>query len=205
MSQLEFASRIEKATSNNKFVKNGLFILPNPLHLYGLQMPVLYFYAEVYGLQIHQGNPSSYTLHSAIMDSAGGNVKSSEPRTIQKIGETAVIVEQTSIVTLGTGNYTLALNVTDDLTGEAVTSEGRFQVRMPPRPVSAQDDTVFDEDRAKQERDVIFYVASKREIDMYDSFNMEGKNKKTICCPSPGTKCMPRKVWERCMSGPASN
>lgn len=174
-SQIEFATRIDAATSHNKFVKNGIFILPNPLHLYGLQMPVLYFYTEVYGLQFDEDNPSTYTFHYAIKDSTKGIAKSSEPRKVQKAGETAVIVEQTSIVTFGTGKYTLELKVTDDLTGQTATQEGKFQVRMPPKSVSAQADTVFDELRAKRERDIIQYLSTKKELSMYDAFNTEGK------------------------------
>jgi GWxTD domain-containing protein len=175
LSQIEFASRIEAATSNNKFVKSGILVLPNPLHLYGLQMPVLYFYAEIYGLQFDEGKSSTYTLQYALIDSTGDMVKSCEPKTVEKSGATAILVEQMSIITLETGTYQLRLSVTDDATGENVTQEGRFQVRMPQRPAAAADDTLFDEDRAQQERNIILYIASKKELDMYDEFNVEGK------------------------------
>ena len=193
LSQIEFASRIEPATSDNKFVKSGIFVLPNPLHLYGLQMPALYFYAEVYGLQFDESTPSTYTLQYAIIDSTGEAVKSCEPKTVQKAGETVVIVEQTSIVTLPTGTYELKLSVTDDLTEKKVEQKEMFQVMMPPRAVAAQDDTVFGENRARQERDIILYVASKKELDLYDSFNLVGKKtflKKfwTDLDPTPGTE-----------------
>lgn len=175
LSQIEFASRIEKASSNSKFVKNGILVLPNPLHLYGLQMPVLYFYTEIYGLQFSEAKPSTYTVQYTVVDSTGDVVKSCEPKTVHKAGATALFVEQTSVITLGTGSYELKLSLTDDLSGETITQEGRFQVRMPPRPVAAGEDTVFDENRAQQERNIISYIASKKDLDMYDELNLEGK------------------------------
>ena len=128
-----FASRIEAATSENKFVKNGVFVLPNPLHLYGLQMPAIFFYAEVYNLQYAESDSSTYTVQYEIVDSTDTVVKPCPPRTFMTTGASAVVAEQTSCIVLGTGTYTLKLSVTDNATGQQATREGEFQVRMPRR------------------------------------------------------------------------
>ncbi|MFQ6091241.1 MAG: GWxTD domain-containing protein [bacterium] len=177
LSQIEFASRIEGATDNSKFVKNGILILPNPLHLYGLQLPVLYFYAEVYHLRLAESDTSTYTLQYAILDSTKKVVKSSGPRRFRKVGKSAVVAEQMSVATLRTGEYRLKLSVTDDLTGLNATQEGVFQVRMPQRPVSAQEvsDSSLTKDQARRSRDIITYIATRKELDLYDSLNLAGK------------------------------
>ena len=177
LSEIEFASRIEPATSESKFTKNGILILPNPLHLYGLHLPVLYFYAEIYNLRTGEGDSSTYTLHYAIIDSTGTAAKSCEPKRIKKMGRSAVVAEQTSIVTLGSGTYQLEVNVTDELTGERATQEGTFHVQMPERTASTQDmnDSSFTADQAHRNRDIIAYLATEQELDLYDSFNLTGK------------------------------
>jgi GWxTD domain-containing protein len=175
LSQVEFASRIEAAISENKFVKNGIFVLPNPLHLYGLQMPAIFFYAEVYNLQYSEGDSSTYTIQYDIIDSTDTVVKPCPPRSFRKGGTSAVVAEQTSCVVLATGKYTLKLSVTDNLTGDQATQEGQFQVRMPGRPASVESDTTFDEKRAQENRNLISYIANRKELNLYDDFNLEGK------------------------------
>ncbi|UCE19997.1 MAG: GWxTD domain-containing protein [Gemmatimonadota bacterium] len=177
LSQIEFASRIEAVASQNKFVKNGVFVLPNPLHLYGIQLPAVFFYAEVYNLQHSEGDTSTYTIQYDIIDSTDTVVKPSSPRTFRKNSTSAVVTEQTSCVTLGTGKYTLKLNVTDNETGEQATQEGTFQVRMPRRPVSAQgeSDSLLNEEQAQLNRNIISYIATRKELQLYDDFNLDGK------------------------------
>ncbi len=175
LSEIEFASRIEAATSDNKFVKNNILVLPNPLHLYGIQMPAVSFYAELYGLQFDESHPSAYSLQFVLIDSTDSPVKSVGPKTVQKAGATAIIAEQTNIVTLGAGRYTLKLTVTDDATGATASTEGTFRVLMPQRIASASVNTVFDEDRSIEERNLITYITSKQEMEMYDGLSLEGK------------------------------
>ena len=164
LSDLELAVSIVADSSHGEFVKNGLKVVPNPLGAYGAEIPVLYFYAEVYGLS----GEGTYTAQYFIIDSAGEVYKSFPAKTRKKPGATSVEVGGINIAAFPPGEYLLHLTVADDADGRPVASEKRFWV-WPATLVA------FTEEEAERFAGEIDFLVSPRERRMYEELDLRGK------------------------------
>jgi len=179
LSQIEFAVQIEPDTSDHKFVKNGQRTTPNPMRIYGINWPMLFFYAEIYNLSMTGTGPSTYTMQYAILDEAGNIVKEYPAKNIQKPGTSSILSGGANVGVLPGSMYDLRLKVVDNATAQEVVSQRRFQVL---KPVSAEagtaeaSQTLIAED-IKREVKIIQYIISKEEQRVFKDLNLEGKGK----------------------------
>ncbi len=129
ISDVQFATSIRRENSDNPYVKNGYKVMPNPSGIYGIGMPILYTYAEIYNLaEASDENGETYSVSYTIYDGDGEEVKSFPTREHHKPGQSAVEVNNLNVVTLVSGPYTLAVKVTDHETGNEATTRRRFFV-----------------------------------------------------------------------------
>ncbi len=177
ISQVELALEITPWEEEGEFVKNGLRVLPNPSRIYGPKAPVLYFYAEIYGLLLGSGEDSTYTLQQEILTPEGELVKRYDPKTRRKPGATSVEVGGINVLGLEPQTYIYLVKVRDNSTGAEVYSQRWFRVSS---PVEAAEVTpvvsaALTPEEAERSENVIKYIASSQEMKTYRSLSLEAK------------------------------
>ncbi len=111
LSDIELCSRITPSgDKSSPFYRNTLEVIPNPSRLFGQGLPVVYFYAEVYNLNLTPG--PNVVLRAAILDNHGTEVVSqakSKPRTFQSSAEYGSM----NIASLPGGSYRFFISLLD--------------------------------------------------------------------------------------------
>ena len=189
ISDIELATSINRASANSAFNKNTLQVLPNPSSTYGIDMPVLYYYAEIYNLDYNENNVGEYLVKCNVTNRNDEVVKEFPEKSYKKPGTSAVLVSGYNIVTLPSDVYNLNLEVLDQQNQQVSYQSKRFNFQKPssPPPVAA---TVENNQPAtsseyawmgEQDLDREFnfanYIASKEEREIYKALNAEGKRK----------------------------
>jgi GWxTD domain-containing protein len=129
LSDIELCTRIHRSQNKNSmFYKNTLEVVPNPSLTYGIGLPVLYYYAEVYNIKTVKAD--KYLLEWKIYNSFGQVVKSSR-RFKPKVVDAAVEVGAINISKLPMGTYKFTLTVLDTVTRTGVISSKKFFVYNP--------------------------------------------------------------------------
>jgi GWxTD domain-containing protein len=123
--------------TSDPFYKNGLQVTPNACCIYGLEIPVLYIYSEIYGLT--ETANGTYTLRYTILGPDDDQLLLRGPFTRQKPGASSVEYIGINIVSLPPNSYTIKLQVTDNDTGEEIEQSRPFYVFKKSR-VSVQRD-----------------------------------------------------------------
>jgi len=126
MSDIELSSRLERDTTRSIFYKNHYLVLPNPGALYGLELPMLYFYTEIYNLRFP--SDSSYSVHYRIYDGEGNEAKILPSKRRPIAGAKLVEVGGFNIVTLKSGGYFFEIRVVDHATGAETSRRHKFFV-----------------------------------------------------------------------------
>ncbi len=196
VSDLQLSSSIERDTTASFFTKNGYRVVPNPTALYGLSLPILYLYSELYHLAAASSDSGHYyRVIYKIYSSDGLIVKQTDPKRRKKPGESAVEVSGINVVSLVSGAYRVEIAVTDLENGAEMTSWRKFFVYR--EADYAEGGAVFvrqeefkgggspgsDADRynvaSEKELDREFeytrYINRKQERDTYKKLNLEGK------------------------------
>jgi GWxTD domain-containing protein len=198
VSDIQVASGIERDTVQSVFVKNGFRVSPNPTSLYGIGLPILYTYFEIYNLApATSENGTKYRVEYKVLNTDGKFVKTFGAKEHKKPGTSAVEVNGANVVTLVSGTYLLEVEVTD-LETNAVTKgnhkffvfrEGdyaedgeKFQKKEEIQGVGSAgiDADRYDNMSEKEinlEWEYVRYIAAKEERDTFKKLNLEGKKK----------------------------
>lgn len=128
-SEVELCSTISPGQSGGIFYKNTYNVVPNPSATYGLGMPIIYYYLEVYNIPDTKGD-SLFTSGFEIRDSFG-QVRKTSYRTRKKFGTSSVEVGTVNGSNLRTGAYTFSYTVIDSAANTYTTSSRKFFVYNP--------------------------------------------------------------------------
>jgi len=184
LSDLQFASLIEKDTTVSLFYKNSYKVVPNPAALYGTGMPMLYTYSEIYNLSFP--SDGAYSVAYRVLDGNGREAKTAPARPRRIVGRSLVEVNAINVAALFSGTYTLEERVKDHQTGQEAINARKFFVyreQDAARTVeqSANADALVNHYRVLplQELDNEFaaarYIASDEEVRIFSSLSEEGK------------------------------
>ena len=114
ISDIELASTIRKTQNGEKnlFTKGPYDVIPNPSGIYSSNLPVIYYYYEVYNLL--QGIAGEkYRVNNTILDLNGLQVQSNQ-KTKSRVNESSVEVGQINISSLQSGIYVLDAQIYDE-------------------------------------------------------------------------------------------
>ncbi len=188
MSDIQLAVKITTDTVRSKFIKNGYRITPNPRHLYGIELPVLYYYTEIYNLSpLSYHTDSTYKVIVTVLDMDKKLVKELSAKTRIRGGSSLVDVDKCYIADLLSGYYQLQIEVTDNGTGEQVTrvipfciyKEIDFIKKSEPGVISSSLDenpySETDEAEIDKEFELCRYIATRDEKNRYSKLDLEGK------------------------------
>jgi len=131
VSDIQLCSNIIENSDNEAsyFYKNTYETYPNPSNVYGEQLPILFYYIELYDLQ--KGNfTNNLKLISKIID-AQGKERYSKEKFIQRKYNSIVEVGAINITKYASGTYTLALYLIDSLNNFGLVSSKKFFVFNP--------------------------------------------------------------------------
>lgn len=131
MSDIQLASNIiqESQNKNSLFYKNSLEVIPNPTGVFGVNLPVVFFYTEIYNLEnVHSDH--TLKLYQLIYNSSkqlvGKKIKEISPNT-----STRVEVGFQPINKFPADTYTLILSLIDSAGNFGITSTKKFYVFNP--------------------------------------------------------------------------
>jgi len=130
LSDVELCSNIYQ--SNNKesiFYKNTFEVIPNPSLIYGLGLPVLYYYAEIYN--INTIDADKYLVEWRIYDSFGNVVKSGKKLRMKTAANAIVEAGTVNLSNLPSGTYRFVLTAIDTSKNKGVSSIKRFYIYNP--------------------------------------------------------------------------
>jgi GWxTD domain-containing protein len=187
LSDLQLAARLERDTTRSIFYKNRHHVLPNPGAVYGLELPVLFFYTEIYNL--HFPSDSSYSVHYSIYDGGGREVKALPSKRRPIAGARLVEVGGFNVVSLKSGSYFFEVRVADHGAGREASRRHKFFVYREKDQAAASaiaGNAPFEllaqyyRNRTEKELDKEFetarYVSTSEERKIYGSLQREGKN-----------------------------
>jgi GWxTD domain-containing protein len=198
LSDVQVASSIERDSVQSVFNKNGFRVFPNPTALYGIGLPILYTYMEIYHLApASKENGDKYRVEYKVLNTDGALVKSYGVKERKKPGQSAVEVNGANVVTLVSGAYYLVVEVTDLETGQMAKANHKFFVYregdyaeggekfQKREEVQSEGSAGVDANRydlmSEKEIGIEFeyarYIAQKEERDTFKRLNLEGKRK----------------------------
>jgi len=189
LSDIELCTQIVKDTTHSRFRKGHLQVIPNPSSLYGISLPILYYYAEAYNLAYTDNEEGTFRQETYITDNEGGVVKVISDEIKQKPGSSSIIAGGSNITGLPGNTYFFNLRVTDQQTGKIVRKAKRFSLLKPSREPEA--DTVmskessqnpllmvymnYNEEKLDREFEQLKYIASDEEKNIYPNLDTEKK------------------------------
>jgi GWxTD domain-containing protein len=128
-SEVELCSNITQGESGSLFYKNTYNVVPNPSATYGIGLPIIYYYLEIYNIPEVKSD-TFFTTGYEIRDGFG-QIRKSLWRTRKKFGSSSVEVGTVNGSNLRTGTYTFIYTVADSAANLFATSSKRFFIYNP--------------------------------------------------------------------------
>lgn len=131
LSDIQLCSNIIENSENidSYFYKNSFETYPNPSNVYGEQLPILFYYIEIYDL-LKDEMKNDLKLIARVMDSQGKE-KFSKDKIIHRRYNSIVEVGAINITRFPSGTYTLAIYLIDSLNNFGLVSSKKFFVFNP--------------------------------------------------------------------------
>jgi GWxTD domain-containing protein len=188
LSDIELCSSIVSAENDsaNRFYKNTYEVRPNPARFFGINQPVLFYYAEGYNLL--QGVSPTFKSQVSVENAVGKKVYESE-RTRRRVNESSVEVGTVNVASLSNGTYTFKYALLDSAANTAVVATKRFFVYNPSvaqdtltphgeNSYMASEYSTMNEAELDKEFAIARYLASKDELNQYPKLKgVESKRK----------------------------
>jgi GWxTD domain-containing protein len=190
ISDIQFGLKIDRSQQKNRFVKNGLSIVPNPSNIYTPNWPVLYYYFEIYNLKNpNHKSDARYNIIANVKDISGKIIKEIPAKSKNIDNESVVEVNKTLVSSLKSGVYNLTIELVNLATEERVAKNKQFYVYRTADYAQSESDHTEKKDKlylifltkSEEELDREFefttYMTSSDEEDVYEELNLEGKRK----------------------------
>lgn len=131
LSDIQLCSNIIENSDNidSYFYKNTYETYPNPSNIYGEQLPILFYYIELYDLL--KGELANNLKYITKVIDAQGRERYSKERFIQRRFNSIVEVGAINILKYPSGTYTLAIYLIDSVNNFGLVSSKKFFVFNP--------------------------------------------------------------------------
>ena len=130
LSDIQLASNIhESQNKESVFYKNTFEIFPNPSLVFGQNIPLIYFYAEIYNIKPAE-NSEYVKVEQSLINSKNQSVFTKQ-KSVNRRSPDIVEVGVINISKYPSGSYTLVLAVYDSVSGYRVLSSKRLFVYNP--------------------------------------------------------------------------
>lgn len=127
ISDIQLATRIisDSKNVNSIFYKNTMEVYPNPHNVYSEQMPVLFYYAELYNLDLQNYQNRDLVLITQLNDNYGKSLEVRNKK-LPKANSSVVEAGVFNLKKYPTGSYSLVLSIFEDSTKVGISSTKRF-------------------------------------------------------------------------------
>lgn len=187
ISDIELVSLIKRAEEVNKsiFYKNTYEVIPNPHMIFGVDLPVLYFYAELYNLL--EDKKSDVLKVEYILLSAMNKEQYRKVKYIPRKNYSVVDVGAINISKIPSGTYTLILAISDTLKNHKTSSSKRVFIYNPnvidsaltlytEKDIMASEFSIMNEEELNDMFGMIKYISTVDELGQWNKItNVEGK------------------------------
>jgi GWxTD domain-containing protein len=190
ISDIQVGININRSEQQNRFVKNGWSVVPNPSNTFNLNWPVLYYYCEIYNLNNPDAAPDArFNIISTIKDINGQVIKKIPAKSKKITGESVVEINKTVVSSLMSGVYELNIDVVNLVTDEKARRTKQFYVYRAADYAKSESEQpknrdnlylIFltkSEEELDQEFEYASYLSNSNEEDIYEDLNLEGKRK----------------------------
>ncbi len=201
LSMIELAYNImsvdDMTSHNERLVKSGREVIPNPMGIYSADDSAIFVYAEVYNLNYDPADPGQYMVSYKAYDPYGFLKFDFGSYERDMRADNDVISARLDIKDWYPGKYDLALIVQDQTTGKVDTTMRRFIVfpkhDLPTEFVKYTMRNPLDSASIKTKTQLIKYLVTPEQMTLYSSLNDTGKARFVNEFfrdhdPTPGTK-----------------
>lgn len=183
VSDLEVASNIRQSDQKKSmFYKNSYEIVPNPSGIFGKEVPVLYFYSEIYN--IDREIKSDYLKLDHLLINTNNKTVYKKTKLLPRNISSAVDVDAINISKLPSGTYTLVDAASDSIKSLTVYSSKKIFIYNPAivdsSPVVSEGKNVLTSEFASmsdEELDQAYseskYLATNQEQDQWKALHTE--------------------------------
>ena len=188
MSDIQLGLRISRQGEEDRFVKNGLRIIPNPQGMYTMSWPILYYYIEIYNLSPFGDADSTYSILARIED--GEQIIRQLAKKKSNRSSCSIVDAGSCLVSnLSSGTYSLVVDVVDEATADTVSKAKTFYVYRPSDFKPTERSLAEREGRSGPGFDTMsegaldslyqrfVYIVRDDERDVYFKLNLEGKRR----------------------------
>lgn len=182
VSDIELSSniKVDNTDPQSIFYKNTIEVIPNPAMLYSQRSPVLFYYSELYNLNLPDPK-AEFTLQKLLYNSLGNTVY----KATKKVKQSASAIVEYGLINLAkypTDSYNLVFSLIDPITNQAFISSKRLYLYNPgvkdSVKVNVTNTSVLNSEfsaYSDEDCDNMFkeakYIASDKEIAMYKSID----------------------------------
>lgn len=188
LSDIELSMELTPDTMRTVFYKNGYRVIPNPKAIFGLEVPLMYYYSEIYNLSPYSENTdSTYTVNVSVQNSDGETIKQLPARTNKRAGRALVNIGAVNVASLHSGAYRLIMEVIDQALPDTVVREKNFFVyrqmdfagnadNARPQKMPAYNEFAdMGEEELDQHFEYCKTIATKDEKSMFKNLNLKTK------------------------------
>ena len=192
ISDIQLATRIvsDSKNTNSIFYKNTMEVFPNPINIYTENMPVLFFYSELYSLALHKYKDKELILIQQLNDSYG-NALDVKKKVLSKHNNSIVEAGALNLKKYPTGSYTLMLNIFVDSLKIGISSTKRFylinpsvaptkRVAIDNMDVKSSEFGILSEEECDEMFDVSIPIALQRDLDGYEKMKTVDDKRKFL-------------------------
>jgi GWxTD domain-containing protein len=177
LSDLYFVSHIQKATGSSVFERHGVMMVPHPSRTFFISdsSKKAFVFYEINNLTFYTSKQSFYDAFTTVFDIKGKEIFKSVKELI-KVGSTnSSRIEIIPIGNFNNGIYRILVQVLDRDSGDRQEITKRFKIL---REDSEETDILpMSDEEAEIYYDQIKYIATDKELDIYDQLNPQGKQK----------------------------
>jgi GWxTD domain-containing protein len=192
ISDIQLATRIvsDSKNTNSIFFKNTMEVFPNPINIYTENMPVLFFYSELYSLALPKYKDKELILIQQLNDSYG-NALNVKKKILPKHNNSVVEAGALNLKKYPTGSYTLLLNIFVDSLKIGISSTKRFYLINPSvapilrgaienMDVKSSEFGILSEEECDELFEVSRPIARQKDIDGYEKMGTVDAKRKFL-------------------------
>ncbi|MBL8006676.1 MAG: GWxTD domain-containing protein [Ignavibacteria bacterium] len=175
ISDIEIATQIVKSSNENSiFYKNTLEVIPNPSSLFGMNLNVMNYYYEIYGLTADNISKEFYLVKNIL--NLNQELMMSSVKKVTTKNESKVDFGTINVDSLDRGSYIFRVSLIDSIKKINLTAEKKFyvfNVSENVKDLTDQNDFLKSEyvnmtpDALEQEFKYSNYIMTEKEIDTY--------------------------------------
>jgi len=190
ISDIELCSSIETETKDNRsiFYKNTFKVIPNPGNVFGISLPKLYYYVEVYNL-LSSSHKGIYQVSISIHNSMGED-KFSKEQEKRRLTESSVETGYFDVSSLHSGSYQFNFTIIDTTEDITAISGKKFFIYNPIIMDSSSEislselDIIQYKDKSEAELDREFkmtkYIRGDEEQAHYDAISLISEKRRFL-------------------------